>query len=156
MSCWFSVWVCPLMSEVLVFYYYGITINSRLVSLSVCFMCLCDTVLGVYMLLSAMSFSCMDPFIKIFYNIFFVFCCNLCFKVHFVWYEYFYSHFLVISVCMKYLFPSPTFQPLCSFFCPEKSLLGSIEGFFFFFFLSPINHLHLLIGGFSPLTFLLG
>ena len=38
--------------------------------LSVCFMCLGDPVLGVQMLVSTMSFSCMDPFTKIFYNTF--------------------------------------------------------------------------------------
>ena len=38
--------------------------------LSVCFMCLGAPVLGVQMLVSTMSFSCMDPFTKIFYNTF--------------------------------------------------------------------------------------
>ena len=40
---------------------------------------------------------------------FFIFLYNLCFKVYFVWYEYCNSCFLVISVCMKYLLPSPHF-----------------------------------------------
>ena len=53
---------------------------------------------------------------------FFIFLYNLCFKVYFVWYEYCNSCFLVISVCMKYLLPSPLFQSMC-ILSPKVSLL---------------------------------
>ena len=45
----------------------------------------------------------------------FIFLYGLYFKVYFVWYEYCSSRFLFISVCMKYLFPSPHFQSMCPF-----------------------------------------
>ena len=42
------------------------------------------------------------------------FSCNiLYFKVYFIWYEYCYSCFLLISIFMEYLFPSPHFQSVC-------------------------------------------
>ena len=155
MSCWFSVWVCPLMSEVLVFYYYGITINSRLMSLSVFFMCLCDPVLGVYTLLSAMSFSCIDPFIKIFYNIF------LSFVVIFVLKFVLSDMDISIPTFLSFLFVwNIFFHPLPSslcvhFFALKRVSCGLLKDFFFFFLIQSTT-LHLLIGGFSPLTFLLG
>ena len=34
---------------------------------------------------------------------------SLCFKVYIFWYEYCYSSFLLISLCMEYLLPSPFF-----------------------------------------------
>ena len=48
---------------------------------------------------------------------------RLYFKVHFVWYEYYYACFPVISLCMKFLFPS------CNFVCvshPKENPVGSI------------------------------
>ena len=36
-----------------------------------------------------------------------------CLKVYFIWYEYSYSSFLLNSICMEYLFPSPHFQSVC-------------------------------------------
>ena len=44
---------------------------------------------------------------------FFVSCNSLYFKVYFVWYEYCFSCFLLISIFMEYLFPVPHFQPVC-------------------------------------------
>ena len=44
---------------------------------------------------------------------FFVFLFGLCFKFYLVKYAYCYPNFLVISICMKYLFPSPSFQSVC-------------------------------------------
>ena len=38
---------------------------------------------------------------------------SLYFKVYFVLYGYCYSHFVLIFICMEYLFPSPHFQSLC-------------------------------------------
>ena len=40
---------------------------------------------------------------------------GLCFKVCFVWYGYCNSCFPLFSIHMKYLFPSPQFQFICSF-----------------------------------------
>ena len=44
------------------------------------------------------------------------------FKVCFVWYKYCYPSFLIVSICLKYLFPSPHFQSVCVF-STEVSLL---------------------------------
>ena len=41
-------------------------------------------------------------------------CNNLHFKVYLVWYKYCYSNFLLISICMKNLFPSLHFQSVCA------------------------------------------
>ena len=45
----------------------------------------------------------------------FIFFYGLCFKVYFVWNEYCSGCFLVISICMKYLFPSSYFQSMYVF-----------------------------------------
>ena len=37
----------------------------------------------------------------------------LYFKVHFVWYEDCYPSFLLLSICMEYIFPSSHFQSMC-------------------------------------------
>ena len=50
------------------------------------------------------------------YNALLCFCYRLWFAVHFLWYEYCYPHFLVISTCVKYLFLFPHFQSVF-FFC---------------------------------------
>ena len=55
----------------------------------------------------------------------FIFLHSLCFKVCFIWYEYCYPHFLIISVCKKYLFPSTHFKSMCVL-CPKVDLIGSI------------------------------
>ena len=44
----------------------------------------------------------------------FLISCNfLYFKVYFVWYEYCYSSFLLLLICMQYIFPSCQFQSIC-------------------------------------------
>ena len=48
------------------------------------------------------------------YVVFFYVSCNsLYFKVYFVWYENCYSSFVLISICMEYLCPSPHLQSVC-------------------------------------------
>ena len=54
---------------------------------------------------------------------FFVFLDGLDFKVSFVWYEYCYSSFLLIPVCMEYFLPSSHFQ----FVCAPRSEVGLLE-----------------------------
>ena len=44
---------------------------------------------------------------------FLVSCNSLYFKVYFLWYEYCYSNFLLISICMECLFPCPHFHSVC-------------------------------------------
>ena len=46
---------------------------------------------------------------------------SMTFKVYFVRYEHCYNHFLVISICMKYLFPYLHFQSMCVL-CPKVGL----------------------------------
>ena len=45
------------------------------------------------------------------------------FKVYFVWYEYCYSSFLLIPVCMEYFLPSSHFQ----FVCVPRSEVGLLK-----------------------------
>ena len=51
-----------------------------------------------------------------------VFWYRLYIKAYFVWYGYSYSSFLLISICMEYLFPSSYFQYVWVF-SSEVSLL---------------------------------
>ena len=53
---------------------------------------------------------------------FFVSFHSLCFKVYFIGYEYCYSCFLLVSICMEYLFPALHFQSVC-IPCFEMGLL---------------------------------
>ena len=47
------------------------------------------------------------------YVLSFLISCNLLyFKVYFVWYEDFYSSFLLLPICMEYIFPSSHFQSI--------------------------------------------
>ena len=44
----------------------------------------------------------------------FLISCNLLyFKVYFVWYEDCYSSFLLLPICMEYIFPTSHFQSIC-------------------------------------------
>ena len=47
--------------------------------------------------------------------IFFFFFCSQCFKLYLVWYKYSYLSFILVSICIKYRFPSFHFQHVCSF-----------------------------------------
>ena len=48
------------------------------------------------------------------YIVSFLISCNLLyFKVYFVWYEDCYSSFLLLPICMEYVFPSSHFQSIC-------------------------------------------
>ena len=64
---------------------------------------------------------------------FFVFLDGLDFKVSFVWYEYYNSCFPVLSIGMKYLFPTPHFQSLCVL-CPKVSFLYTAYWRFLLFY----------------------
>ena len=44
-----------------------------------------------------------------------VFLYNHCFKVYFIWYKYSHLSYILVSICIKYLFPSIHFQHVCSF-----------------------------------------
>ena len=97
---------------------------SPFMSTSICFMYLGSRILGAYMVTSIIEYN-----ILFLYWCFYHYMCSflsffhgLCFKVYFVWYECCYPHFLVISICMEYLFPFPHFQSLCVFL-PKVGLL---------------------------------
>ena len=96
---------------------------------------------------------------------FFVSFHSLYFKVYFIWYEYCYSCFLLISICMKYLFLSPSLS-VCM--CPlvwGGSLVDSIYRGLVFVSIQPVfvfwlghsTHLHLrhLLINMIPLPFTL-
>ena len=53
---------------------------------------------------------CLDHYVAFF----FVSCNNVYIKVYFIWYELWYSNFLLIPICMEYLFPGSL--PVCM--CP--------------------------------------
>ena len=57
--------------------------------------------------------SWVDPFFDHYVVAFFVSCDLLCFKEYFVWYDYHYFHFSLLSICMLYILPSPHFQSVC-------------------------------------------
>ena len=82
---------------------------------------------------------------------FLISCNHLHFKVYFVWYEDCYSNFLLLPICMEYIFPSSHFQSLC--------VLSSEVGFYFrqhlygSCFCIHSASLCLLAGAFNPFTF---
>ena len=50
------------------------------------------------------------------YVVSFIISCNiLYFKVYFVWYKDCYCNFLLLPICMEYIFPSSHFQSICVF-----------------------------------------
>lgn len=81
---------------------------------------------------------------------FLIFLCGLCFKIYFVLHEFGYPHFLVISLCIKYLFPSSHFQSICVL-CPKLGILW--QYIVYFCFIVQSSTVCLLIRVFSPLTF---
>ena len=82
---------------------------------------------------------------------FFVSFHSLCFKVYFIWYEYCYSYFLLVSIWMKYLSSSPSLS-VCM--CPlvwGRSLVDSVYSSLVFCIHSA--SLCLLVRAFDPFTF---
>ena len=75
---------------------------------------------------------------------------SLCIKVYFICYEYCYSCFLLVSICVEYLFPVLHFQFVCVP-CFEVGLLQTtyIGSCFFIHSAS----LRLLVGASNPFTF---
>ena len=59
------------------------------------------------------------------YVVFFLISCNiLYFKVYFAWYEDCYSSFLLLPICMEYIFPYSHFQSLCVFRAYRQHIYG--------------------------------
>ena len=80
---------------------------------------------------------------------FFVYCNSLCFKVSFASYEYYYSSFLTISMCMKYLLLSPHFQPVNG--C--KAVISFRKHIYGPYFFTHPGSLCLLVVSFNQFTF---
>ena len=78
---------------------------------------------------------------------------SLCFKVYIFWYEYYYSSFLLISLCMEYLLPCPFFQSVC-ILRSEVGLLFTEQdaGFVCLFCIHPASP-NLMVSAFNPFTF---
>ena len=76
-------------------------------------------------------------------------CNGLYFKVYFVWYDYSYSSFLLICICMEYLFPSPYFV------CMSLDLkwVSCRQHVYRSSFCIHLASLCLQIGAFNPFTF---
>ena len=75
----------------------------------------------------------------------------LFFKVYFVWYEYWYSSFLLISVCMEYFLLSSNFQFVC---VPRTEVSLLKAACIWVLFLYPSASLCFFIGAFSTFTFI--
>ena len=74
---------------------------------------------------------------------------SLYFKVYIVWHEYCYSSFLLISICMEYLFLSPHFQCLC---VPRSEMCLLYTAWYGSCFYVHSASLCLLFGAFIPFT----
>ena len=79
------------------------------------------------------------------YVVSFVFC-----KSNFAWHEYWYSSFLLISICTEYLFPFFHFQSVC---VPRSEVVLLQTANSGALFLYPFTSLCLLVEAFNPFTF---
>ena len=95
--------------------------TSPFMSVSICCKYLGAPILGAYILMIVIS-SFLNGSFNHYIVFFFVFLYGLCFKVCFVQYEYCNSCFPVLSIGMKYLFPSPHFESVCVL-CSKVGLL---------------------------------
>ena len=86
---------------------------SPFVLVSICLMYWGAPMLGAYIFNSYICF--LDWSLDHYIVAFFVSYHGLYFKVYFVWYEYCYSCFILVSICMKYFFSSPS---LSACICP--------------------------------------
>ena len=82
---------------------------SPLILISICLMYWVAPMLGTYIIV--ISSSWIEPLITIY-------CPSLSLIMVFIsksifWYEYCYSCFLLVSICLKYLFPAPHFLSVC-------------------------------------------
>ena len=75
---------------------------------------------------------------------------NLYFSVYFVWYEDYYSSFLLLPICMEYIFPSPHFQSICVFRSEVGLLQTAIYGSCIYIHSASLC---LLVRAFNPFTF---
>ena len=121
---------------------------SPFVPVNICFTYLTPPVLGAYI------YNCyifLDWSLDHYVVSFFVYCYSLCFKVCFVWYKYCYPGFLLISICMEYLF----FYPLTfSLYVPlDLKWVSYRQRIYGSYFCISSATLCLLVGAFSPFTF---
>ena len=75
---------------------------------------------------------------------------SLYFKVYVMCYKYCYSHFLVASIYMKYLFPGPQFQSNMSF---GLRWISCRQHIYRSYFCTHLASLWLFVGTFNPFTF---
>ena len=86
-----------------------------------------------------------------YYVVPFIFYCNSpCSKVYFVWYKYHYFNFLLLYICMEYLFPSPRFQSVC---VPRFKVSLLYTAYIWVWFSLSIVSLCLLVRAFNQFTF---
>ena len=85
------------------------------------------------------------------YVVSFLISCNiLYFKVYFVWYDDFYSSFLLLPICMEYIFHPLIFSLYVSLHLKWVSCRQHIYGSYFCFHSASLC---LLVGAFNPFTF---
>ena len=70
------------------------------------------------------------------------------FKVYFVWYKYYNSNFLLISVCMEYLLPSHHFQSVYV----SRSEMTLIDSKYTVLVFVSIQSVCILVGAFSLIS----
>ena len=87
---------------------------SPFMSVSVCLMYWGAPMLGCIDIYSCYVFL-LDWSLDHYVVSFFISCNLLYFKVYFVWYEDSHSSFLLLPICMEYIFPSSYFQSICIF-----------------------------------------
>ena len=85
------------------------------------------------------------------YVVSFLISCNfLYFKVYFVWCEDCYSSFLLLPICMEYIFPSSHFQSICILRLKSVSCRQHIYGSYFCIHSASLC---LVVRAFNPFTF---
>ena len=103
--------ICPLVLSVVLSSLIIIVSSSisHLIVINICLMYWGAPMLGPCIPIIIMSSSWIEPYVVSF----FVSYNGLYFKFYFIWYEYCFPCFLLVSICIKYIFPAPHFQSVC-------------------------------------------
>jgi len=133
-------------------HYYYVTVDFRFMTVYIC-LCIssvqslsrvcCVNIYYFYIFFFSWSLDhCLLSFL--------VSCNVVYFKVYFFWDESWYSNFLLISICMEYLFPPPHFQSVC---VPGSEIGSYKQHIYRFCFCIHSGSLCLLVGAFNLLIF---
>ena len=109
----FCLYVLWCMCVVKVLYDCCVAANFSLYICYIFLMYLDDCLLYTYVFTIAVSSSWTDPLIIMYGSTLSL--PQSFFKLYFVWDKYLYYNFLLLSIYMEYLYPSPYFQSMCDF-----------------------------------------